>query len=116
VSEPRTREPRISASPEPKFKIGQVVQHLRFAYRGVVHDLHETFGQSDEWYEQVARSRPPKDKPWYCVLVNGGEHETYVAERHLEADTSGEPIKNPQLDDYFDEFRGDHYARTQNLN
>ena len=77
---------------EAKFAIGSIVRHLRFDYRGVIYDVDPVFLGSDEWYEQVARSRPPKDKPWYKVLVDRGVHETYVAERHLERDDSGEPI------------------------
>ena len=99
-----------------RFGIGQIVQHKKFGYRGVVYDVDLTFSLSDEWYEQVARSRPPKDAPWYRVLVHGAVHETYVAERHLEADTSGNPIVHPLLNEHFDEFRGDHYAKTRSLN
>ena len=69
-----------------RFHVGQVVHHLRFDYRGVVVDADATFQGSDQWYEQVARSRPPRDAPWYHVLVDGQQHSTYVAERHLEAD------------------------------
>ncbi len=66
---------------KPKFFVGQIVYHSRFDYRGVVVDVDGSFQGSEAWYEQVARSRPPKDQPWYRVLVDGGEHETYVAER-----------------------------------
>ena len=38
---------------------------------------------SEVWYEEVARSRPPKDQPWYHVLVNDAIHQTYVSERNL---------------------------------
>jgi heat shock protein HspQ len=50
---------------------------------------------SDEWYETVARSRPPKDQPWYRVLVHNSANETYVAERNLELDASEEPVRHP---------------------
>ena len=69
-----------------KFFVGQVVHHKKFDYRGVVFDVDATFQGTDEWYELVARSRPPKHMPWYHVLVNGAEQPTYVAERHLESD------------------------------
>lgn len=49
----------------------------------------------------MARSRPPKDRPWYHVLVDGAEHTTYVAERHLEADDKGTPVSHPLLEEYF---------------
>ncbi len=101
---------------EPRFKVGQIIQHQKNGYRGVIFDVDLTFQQSEQWYEQVARSRPPKDQPWYRVLVHGGQHETYVAERHLQSDDTHEPIRHPAVDVYFDEFKGDHYARTRNLN
>ena len=49
--------------------IGQLVHHRLFNYRGVVYDVDPVFMLPDEWYEQVALSRPPKDEPWYRVLV-----------------------------------------------
>ena len=98
---------------ECKFAPGQIVRHLKFHYRGVVVDVDADFAGSDEWYEQVARSRPPKDKPWYHVLVDGAAHQTYVAERHLELDTSRAPIEHPLLGRYFDELRDGNYRRTR---
>ena len=81
--------------PTAGFFVGQIVHHARFDYRGVVFDVDATFRGTDEWYEKVARSRPPKDRPWYHVLVDGARHTTYVAERHLEPDPDGSPIRHP---------------------
>ena len=78
-----------------KFFVGQIVRHKKFDYRGVVFDADATFQGTSEWYELVARSRPPKHHPWYHVLVDGAEHTTYVAERHLESDERGLPVKHP---------------------
>ena len=69
---------------EAKFQIGQIIHHKLFDYVGVVFDADPTFQGTDEWYEQVARSRPPKDQPWYHVLVHEAELTTYVAEQNLE--------------------------------
>ncbi len=55
-----------------KFHPGQVIHHKLFDYRGAIVGVDETFQLSEEWYEHVARSRPPKDQPWYHVLVHGG--------------------------------------------
>ena len=66
-----------------KFRIGQIVHHKLFNYTGVVFDIDPIFQGSEEWYGQVARSRPPKNKPWYHVLVHAAEHSTYVAEQNL---------------------------------
>lgn len=99
-----------------KFAVGQVVQHLRFEYRGVIVDVDATFQGTDEWYEEVARSRPPRDRPWYHVLVHEADHMTYVAERHLAADPRGEPIRHPLVSHYFDGFRDGHYERMRTVN
>jgi len=98
-----------------RFGVGQVVQHLKFEYRGVVVDVDATFSLGDEWYEEVARSRPPKDRPWYHVLVSGSHQVTYVAERHLEADESGDPVRHPLLGDYFESFEDGRYVPSQRM-
>ncbi len=100
----------------PKFELGQLVHHKKFNYRGVIVQVDETFQGTDDWYDEVALTRPPRNKPWYRVLVNKAEHETYVAERHLEADLSNRPIDHPCLPLYFDEFQGTHYVRTRLVN
>ena len=99
-----------------RFSVGQVVHHLRFDYRGVVADVDATFQGTDEWYDQVARSRPPRDQPWYHVLVDQSVSTTYVAERHLEPDESGSEIQHPLLDAVFDEYRDGRYRRSLPLN
>ena len=101
---------------EAKFAIGRVVRHLRFGYRGAIYDVDPVFLGSEEWYEQVARSRPPKDKPWYKVLVDGGTHQTYVAERHLEYDDSGEPVAHPFVDYVFERFENGAYVPRGRVN
>lgn len=96
---------------KPKFFIGQIVYHDRFNYRGVVIDVDASFQGSDAWYEQVARSRPPKDQPWYRVLVDGGEHETYVAERHLAVAPDDGPVSHPGLAKLFSVYKDGVYQR-----
>ena len=72
-----------------------------FNYRGVIFDVDPVFMGSEEWYETVARSRPPKDQPWYHVLVHDAVHTTYVAQRNLEPDGTSEPIVHPLIDELF---------------
>lgn len=92
-----------------RFAIGQLIHHRLFDYRGVVYDIDPVFSGSEEWYEHVARSRPPKDKPWYKVFVHDGQHETYVAERNLEKDTSQEPINHPGVEYLFERLENGMY-------
>lgn len=102
------------SAPRVQFDIGQLVHHRLFHYRGVVADVDLTFEGSDEWYEQVARTRPPRDRPWYRVLVHGQGHQTYVAERNLEPDASREPIEHPLVESLFVGFdRGRYIPRRQ---
>ena len=87
-----------------QFSIGQIIHHLKFDYRGVIIDVDASFESSEEWYEMMAKSNPPKDKPWYHVLVNKSTTTTYVAEQNLEEDSSKQPILHPLVDVYFSRF------------
>ena len=100
---------------EARFSVGQLVHHRLFDYRGVVFDVDATFQGSDEWYEKVAKSRPPKDQPWYHVLVHDAQHTTYVAERNLESDPGHEGIDHPLVSQLFVERRGDHYLLSRGV-
>lgn len=97
-----------------KFAIGQLIRHKRFDYRGVVVDVDPVFMGSEEWYQEVAKSRPPRNKPWYRVLVHDAPDETYVAERNLEADNDDTPINHPLIDAFFQSF--DHSKGKYFLN
>ena len=99
-----------------QFSVGEVIHHRLFDYRGVIVDVDRTFQGSEEWYAQMARSRPPKDKPWYHVLVHDATHTTYVAERNLEADAGGEPIAHPLLEHFFADFVDGRYVRHERSN
>jgi len=94
-----------------KFAVGDLVHHRLFDYRGVIVDVDPDFQLTDEWYDNVARSRPPKDKPWYHVLVHEAEHATYVAERNLERDLSASPIRHPMVTHFFVRFENGRYIR-----
>lgn len=94
---------------EAQFYVGQVISHQKFGYRGVVFDVDPAFSGSEEWYETMASSRPPKDRPWYHVLVDGSDHTTYVAERHLEPDETGQPVAHPLVNAVFSRFEDGIY-------
>lgn len=97
-----------------RFAIGQCVYHRLFDYRGVIVDVDPVFMGSDDWYGQVARTRPPRDAPWYHILVHDGDRQTYVAERNLVEDDSLEPVNHPMLGDFFVDFdRGVYHTGRQ---
>lgn len=92
-----------------KFSIGEIIHHKRFNYRGVIFNVDDSMQLSDEWYDQVAKSRPPKDKPWYHVMVDNQPNTTYVAEQNLECESDHSPIVHPFLDEYFSQMKDGHY-------
>jgi len=99
-----------------RFSVGLFVHHRLFDYRGVIVDVDPSFQGTEEWYATVARSRPPKDKPWYHVLVHDAVHTTYFAERNLEPDTSRDPITHPMLGHLFSRFENGRYVKDQRSN
>ena len=92
-----------------RFAVGEIVEHLRFGYRGVVYGVDPEFSLSPEWYEEVARSRPPKERPWYHLLVDGAHHTTDVAERHLGSSADKSQVDHPLLGQYFESYDGRRY-------
>ena len=99
-----------------KFHVGQIVRHKLFDYRGVIFDVDQQFSDDEAWYETMARTRPPKDRPWYRVLVHGAAHTTYVAERNLDGDASGRPIEHPLLSTLFTALENGCYVSGRNYN
>ena len=106
----------VTSITQVKFSVGELVRHRLFDYRGVIVDVDQKFQATDEWYESVAKSRPPKNKPWYHVLVHESDHSTYVAEQNLEADDVLEPIKHPMVEHFFSKFDNGRYVRIASDN
>lgn len=94
-----------------KFKIGQVVRHRVFPFRGVIFDVDPEFSNTEEWYEAIpAAVRPVREQPFYHLLAENEETEyvAYVSEQNLVDDDSGEPVRHPQLRELF-EITSDGY-------
>jgi heat shock protein HspQ len=103
-------------SSSPRFESGQIVAHKRFGYRGVVIGVDAQYEGSDAWYEASARSRPPRNQPWYHVLIHDTMHEAYVAERNLELADSPAPVEHPLVWVFFDGVVGGRYVRNRLMN
>jgi len=99
-----------------KHYIGELVHHKLFNYRGVVIDIDANFQLTDDWYETVAKSRPPKNEPWYHVLVDGVINSTYVAEQNLETDLTGKKIDHPMTHKFFSHFKNGKYINDKMVN
>ncbi|WP_321504015.1 heat shock protein HspQ [Breoghania sp.] len=98
-----------------KYRIGQVVRHRVYPFRGVVFDVDPIFDNSDDWYEAIPEDiRPNKDQPFYHLLAENDENEyiAYVSEQNLVSDDTGEPIRHPQLLELFEQLEdGTYHAR-----
>ena len=97
-----------------KFQIGQVVKHRIYAFRGVIFDIDPEFNNTDEWYESIpADRRPRKDQPFYHLFAENAETEyiAYVSEQNLLPDTSGEPVRHPQVAEVFEKDESGSYRR-----
>jgi heat shock protein HspQ len=87
-----------------KFQIGQVVRHRVYPFRGVVFDIDPVFANTEEWYKSIpAEVRPRKDQPFYHLFAENEQTEyiAYVSEQNLLPDTSGEPVRHPQVAEEF---------------
>lgn len=96
-----------------KFQIGQIVRHRTFPFRGVIFDVDPVFSNTEEWWDAIpADARPSRDQPFYHLLAENAETEyvAYVSEQNLLIDNSDEPLRHPQIPDYFSERRGDVYV------
>ena len=103
-----------------KYKIGQVVRHRIFPFRGVVFDIDPEFANTEEWYEAIpAEVRPHKDQPFYHLFAENAESEyiAYVSEQNLLPDDSDEPIRHPQVaEEFVRDDRGAYRPRHAVLN
>ncbi len=103
-----------------KFKIGEVVKHRLYPFRGVVFDIDPEFDNTEEWWELIpADVRPNKDQPFYHLFAENAESEyiAYVSEQNLIPDTSEAPIRHPQVAEVFErDERGSYRPRNSQLN
>ena len=102
---------------EAKFKIGQVVRHRVFSFRGVIFDVDPEFANTEEWWLSIPEDvRPSKEQPFYHLLAENAQthYVAYVSQQNLLEDETGEPVRHPEVPEYFGEFKGNHYVILQN--
>lgn len=88
-----------------KFGIGQVVKHRSYPFRGVIYDVDPVFANTEEWWLSIPEElRPRKDQPFYHLFAENAETEyvAYVSEQNLMPDTSGDPVRHPQVEETFE--------------
>ncbi len=87
-----------------KFRIGDVVRHRFFDFRGIIVDMDPVFNSTEEWLQSIPEDiRPSRDQPFYHLLAENDktEYTAYVSEQNLVPDTSGAPLRHPQVPELF---------------
>ena len=99
-----------------KYAIGQVVKHRLYPFRGVIFDVDPEFDNTDEWYESIPEDiRPAKDQPFYHLFAENDETEyvAYVSEQNLLVDSSGEPLRHPEINEIFTQNADGSYSTKE---
>ncbi|MCY4149214.1 MAG: heat shock protein HspQ [Gammaproteobacteria bacterium] len=87
-----------------KFRLGEVVKHRHYDFRGIIFDVDPEFSHTDEWYESIPEHiRPDKDQPFYHLFAVSSDQQyiAYVSEQNLVQDISGTPIQHPEIEKHF---------------
>ena len=106
-SEPTAPRPRAG-----RFRMGEVVRHRLYPFRGVVFDVDPEFANTEEWWLSIPEAaRPRKDQPYYHLLAENAQtsYVAYVSEQNLVADPEGGPVRHPQVGQLFGELRDGVY-------
>jgi len=91
-------------SRDAKFRLGQIVKHRVFPFRGVIYDVDPEFNNTEEWYQAIPEEiRPRKDQPFYHLFAENAEscYEAYVSEQNLLPDGDSGPVRHPMVSEYF---------------
>ena len=102
---------------EAKFKIGQVVKHRVHPFRGVIFDIDPVFNNTEEWLQSIPADMRPH-KPFYHLFAENAETEyiAYVSEQNLLPDTSGKPVRHPDVAEVFvRDDSGDYRPRNSQV-
>lgn len=102
---------------EAKYRLGDVVRHRIYPFRGIVFDIDPVFNSTDDWWNSIpAEIRPRKDQPFYHLLAENAETEyiAYVSEQNLLPDDSGKALRHPQVGELFVKENGNYRATFLN--
>ncbi len=101
-----------------KFRIGQIVRHRIYPFRGIIFDVDPEFNEQESWLEAIPEQiRPKRDQPFYHLLAEDAEddmeYQAYVSEQNLETDLSEEPLYHTKLPEIFvRDDNGDYRIKT----
>ncbi|MCK5901769.1 MAG: heat shock protein HspQ [Cocleimonas sp.] len=99
-----------------EYNIGDIIYHDQYDFRGVIIDVDANFEGDDEWYDEEAEVKAPKDAPWYHVLVDEETTMAYVAEQNISTDSSTDEVIHPMINDVFIRTATGKYRPRQAIN
>jgi len=102
-----------------RFRLGEVVRHRIFPFRGVVFDVDPEFANSEEWWLSIPENlRPRKNQPYYHLLAetDEGPYVAYVSEQNLLNDAEHGPVGHPGVEFLFGELEDGVYRPRAILN
>ena len=97
---------------EPLFQVGQIVEHRRYGYRGVIVALDGECLADESWY-QNNQTQPDRKQPWYHVLVDCSTHTTYAAQENLASAGDRSPVQHPLMDAFFLGYSDGRHLRNE---
>lgn len=107
-------EPRSHRPPEVIFRVGQVIKHKTWAYRGVIIGW-DTVAKAPEYWIKINHPKGMerwRTQPNYAVLVDTRDRLTpqiaYVPQENLDIIVNMQII-HPSIEDYFEKFDGAQY-------
>jgi len=106
-------DPRFTRQPHMQFRVGQVVKHKKWGYRGVIIAWDEEARAPQNWLEEMHKNNPEwKTQPNYAILVDTRDRPapqiTYVPQENIEV-IKHTKILHPSTEDYFENFDGSQY-------
>ena len=109
----------VNIPKQANFKIGEIVKHRLFSFRGVIFDVDPEFMNTEEWYASIPADMRPKKKinPFiiYLQRVMMVLYIAYVSQQNLLKDDSQEPCLHPQIDVMFNNVEGDYILKKENI-
>ncbi|XP_038078843.1 F-box only protein 21-like isoform X2 [Patiria miniata] len=104
-------EPRSPRSRKVKYRIGQVIRHKTWGYRGVIVGWDERAKAPEDWIKQM-HGIHKLDQPFYVLLTDARDYAAamvYIPESDCEILSIHTEIVHPEVQDYFEKFDGTRY-------
>eukprot|EP00271_Cylindrocystis_brebissonii_P003082 TRINITY_DN13826_c0_g1_i1.p1 TRINITY_DN13826_c0_g1~~TRINITY_DN13826_c0_g1_i1.p1 ORF type:complete len:309 (-),score=27.91 TRINITY_DN13826_c0_g1_i1:793-1719(-) len=117
----RKRLLELSAKPRVLYRVGDVVVHRRYGYRGVVYGHDPQCSAPKDWQEAMKIDLLPegREQPFYHVLVDTrdrpGGMSTYVAQENMVLHKRGRPVLHPWIPKFFVGFQDGTYVPGSKL-